>query len=103
MTGTSRLIAILLALNVALIAAGALFIGEPPPRAGTGLRVALVFNIGGKNDRSFNEAAYRGLERAKSAAFEYARNAQAALEALPESSYKETLAALAYYVIDRNR
>ena len=45
----------------------------------------------------------RGLERAKSAAFEYARNAQAALEALPESSYKETLAALAYYVIDRNR
>ncbi len=65
MTGTSRMIAVLLAINVALIAAGAIFIGEPPPRAGTGLRVALVFDIGGKNDRSFNEAAYRGLERAR--------------------------------------
>lgn len=45
----------------------------------------------------------RALERARSVAEEYAREAQAALDALPESSYKETLSALAYYVIDRNR
>jgi octaprenyl-diphosphate synthase len=45
----------------------------------------------------------RALERARVKAEEYARESQAALEALSESSYKETLAALAYYVIDRNR
>jgi octaprenyl-diphosphate synthase len=45
----------------------------------------------------------RALERARAVAEEYAREAQAALDALPGSSYKETLAALAYYVIDRNR
>jgi octaprenyl-diphosphate synthase len=45
----------------------------------------------------------RALERARSVAEEYAREAQTALDALTESSYKETLAALAYYVIDRKR
>jgi len=45
----------------------------------------------------------RALERARSVAEEYAREAQTALDALSASSYKETLAALAYYVIDRNR
>jgi octaprenyl-diphosphate synthase len=45
----------------------------------------------------------RALERARVVAEEYAREAQTALDVLPESSYKETLAALAYYVIDRNR
>jgi octaprenyl-diphosphate synthase len=45
----------------------------------------------------------RALERARSVAEEYAREAQRALDALSASSYKETLAALAYYVIDRNR
>jgi octaprenyl-diphosphate synthase len=45
----------------------------------------------------------RALERARHVAEGFARKAQAALEALPESSYKDTLAALAYYVIDRNR
>ena len=45
----------------------------------------------------------RALERARSVAEEYAREAHAALDVLPESSYKDTLAALAYYVIDRNR
>ncbi|NVB83093.1 MAG: BMP family ABC transporter substrate-binding protein [Kofleriaceae bacterium] len=33
--------------------------------AGKGVRVGLVFDIGGKNDKSFNEAAWRGLERAR--------------------------------------
>jgi octaprenyl-diphosphate synthase len=45
----------------------------------------------------------RALERSRIVAEEYARDAQTALEALPDSSYKDTLSALAYYVIDRNR
>ena len=45
----------------------------------------------------------RALERARAVAEDYAREAQTALDVLPESSYKDTLAALAYYVIDRNR
>jgi basic membrane protein A len=36
-----------------------------PKPAGVGIRVGLVFDVGGKNDKSFNEAAYRGLERAR--------------------------------------
>ena len=61
----ARLIAVLVALNVALIAAGALIAPEAKRGAGAGLRVGLVFDIGGKNDKSFNEAAWRGLERAR--------------------------------------
>jgi basic membrane protein A len=29
------------------------------------LRVGLVFDVGGRGDKSFNDSAYRGLERAK--------------------------------------
>ncbi len=61
----ARLIAILLAINVALVAIGMALIAGPTAAAGTGKRIGLVFDIGGKNDKSFNEAAYRGLERAK--------------------------------------
>jgi basic membrane protein A len=32
--------------------------------AGSGIRVGLVFDLGGKNDKSFNTAAWIGLERA---------------------------------------
>jgi basic membrane protein A len=60
-----QLIGLLVAANVALIAAGWLFAPAAVKRAGTGLKVGLVFDVGGKNDRSFNESAYRGLERAK--------------------------------------
>lgn len=55
----------LIALNVALIAIGIVVIGHPAKGKGTGKRVGIVFDIGGKNDKSFNEAAYRGLERAR--------------------------------------
>src|SRR5258705_8068697 len=34
---------------------------QPPPS----LTVGLVFDVGGRGDKSFNDAAYRGLERAK--------------------------------------
>ena len=56
--------AILLALNLALIAvrAGAAVrpaTGVHPVRAG------IVFDVGGRGDKSFNDAAYKGLERAQ--------------------------------------
>lgn len=60
-----RLLVVLLVVNAALIAIGAIVIGTPAKQAGTGIKVGLVFDVGGKNDKSFNEAAYRGLERAK--------------------------------------
>jgi basic membrane protein A len=59
------LLAGLALLNAALIAVGAVAFGHEEHRAGAGVRVGLVFDIGGKNDRSFNESAWRGLERAK--------------------------------------
>lgn len=61
-----RLLAGLALLNAALIAVGALAFGREEHRAGAGVRVGLVFDIGGKNDRSFNESAWRGLEKARS-------------------------------------
>jgi basic membrane protein A len=60
-----RLIAVLIAVNVALVAVGVAFVRGPAHTAGKGVRVGLVFDIGGKNDKSFNEAAWRGLERAR--------------------------------------
>jgi len=60
-----RLIAVLVAINAALLLGGALFVPPPAKRAGSGLHVGLVFDVGGKNDKSFNEAAWRGLQRAE--------------------------------------
>jgi len=37
----------------------------PPPPATAQLRVGLVFDIGGRGDKSFNDSAWRGLERAR--------------------------------------
>ena len=34
-------------------------------RAGCNIRVGIVFDIGGKNDRSFNAAAWEGVKRAE--------------------------------------
>jgi len=62
---TRRLIGLLVAINVALFAIGFLAIGAPPKKPGSNLKIGLVFDVGGKNDKSFNEAAYRGLERAR--------------------------------------
>lgn len=61
----ARLIALLVVINVVLVVAGMAFVRAPDHKPGAGIRVGLVFDIGGKNDKSFNEAAYRGLERAK--------------------------------------
>ena len=60
-----RLIAILVGINVLLVGVGWVLVKPPAKPVGTGLRVGLVFDIGGKNDKSFNEAAWRGLKRAE--------------------------------------
>ena len=36
-----------------------------PPAASTGKRIGLVFDVGGRGDKSFNDAAYEGLVRAE--------------------------------------
>jgi basic membrane protein A len=46
------------------VVAGAVFVQGDAHKQGTGLRVGLVFDVGGKNDKSFNESAWRGLQRA---------------------------------------
>jgi len=38
---------------------------DEPRGAGAPLRIGLVFDIGGRGDKSFNDSAYRGLERAR--------------------------------------
>lgn len=60
-----RAIASLVAINAALMIAGALLVPAAGAKAGTGIHVGLVFDVGGKNDKSFNEAAWRGLQRAR--------------------------------------
>jgi len=62
-----RIVAALVVVNLALlVVGGALATERPGPVAGTvTARVGLVFDVGGKNDRSFNDAAWRGLERAR--------------------------------------
>jgi basic membrane protein A and related proteins len=62
---TRRLVLVLLLVNAGLVGVGALLAPAAGPPAGAKLRVGLVFDIGGKNDKSFNEAAYRGIERAR--------------------------------------
>jgi basic membrane protein A len=61
----TRLITILAAINVVLIVVGAVVFGGGRERTGAGLRIGLVFDVGGKNDASFNESAWRGLLRAR--------------------------------------
>lgn len=61
----------LLALNVALVAVGHLLVPERSqvPSTSEGvrpLRIGLVFDVGGLGDKSFNDAAYRGLTQAES-------------------------------------
>jgi basic membrane protein A len=60
-----RLIGILLAINALLFVIGAVVVRDAGKKQGAGRRVGLVFDVGGKNDKSFNEAAWRGLQRAR--------------------------------------
>jgi basic membrane protein A len=46
----------------------------PSERSDASLKVGLVFDVGGRGDKSFNDSAYRGLERARDelgVSFEY--------------------------------
>ena len=60
-----RAIIWLVAINTALLIAGFVAMPEVAKPAGTGIRVGLVFDVGGKNDKSFNESAWCGLERVR--------------------------------------
>ncbi len=60
-----RLLAALVVTNVVLIAVGHAL---APPRsraAASDVTIGLVFDVGGRDDKSFNDAAWTGLERAR--------------------------------------
>jgi basic membrane protein A and related proteins len=54
--------AALVLLNLALLLPGWSRVRQAP--AAGGLKVGLVFDVGGRGDKSFNDSAYNGLERA---------------------------------------
>jgi basic membrane protein A and related proteins len=56
---------VLLIFNAALFALGALMFPPKAPGPAAKFHIGLVFDVGGKNDKSFNEAAWRGLLRAR--------------------------------------
>lgn len=65
-----RLLGALVAINVALVVVGHALAPARPGRlrGATGElrpRIGLVFDVGGRDDKSFNDAAWRGLERAR--------------------------------------
>lgn len=60
-----QLVGLLVAINVALIGIGKLLVDPAAHAPGNGITIGLVFDVGGKNDGSFNEAAWRGLQRAQ--------------------------------------
>jgi basic membrane protein A len=59
----STLILALAAANAVLLGVGALTAKERPTRR-YDIKVGLVFDVGGRGDKSFNDAAWAGLERA---------------------------------------
>ncbi len=59
----ARVIGGLVALNVVLLLAGLGLGGDAV--VGSGVRIGLVFDVGGLGDKSFNDAAHAGLMRAK--------------------------------------
>ncbi len=63
--GSARLLGGLVAANVALVAVGHALAPERVEVERARVTVGLVFDVGGKDDRSFNDAAWRGLEWAK--------------------------------------
>jgi len=63
---SARLIGGLIALNVALVAVGHAIApaAKPAPRHDA-ITIGLVFDVGGRDDKSFNDAAWRGLQWAR--------------------------------------
>jgi basic membrane protein A len=60
-----RLILSLVVANAALLAVGVAVVPAPGPGAGAGIKIGMVLDVGGKDDKSFNEGAWHGLERAR--------------------------------------
>jgi basic membrane protein A len=60
----STLILALAAANAVLLGVGALTAKEGPARR-SDIKIGLVFDIGGRGDKSFNDSAWAGLERAR--------------------------------------
>jgi basic membrane protein A len=54
----------LVAINAALLAIGAEIADDDTTGSNASVRIGLVFDIGGKNDESFNTSAWRGLVKA---------------------------------------
>lgn len=91
----------------AVAAAGALVLAACDNGAGTGsgdgdgaagdasqVRVGLAYDVGGKGDRSFNDSAYRGLERAAEELGVEVRDFEPA-DGEPDSAKQERLATMA--------
>ncbi|MDB4886858.1 MAG: basic rane lipoprotein, partial [Gemmatimonadetes bacterium] len=58
------LVAVLLAVHVALLFVHPSGAAQPP--TGDAIDVGVVFDLGGRGDKSFNDGAYAGAERASS-------------------------------------
>ena len=56
--------ALLVALDLALLFVRAGAAAAPPRGAGKRVRAGVVFDVGGRGDKSFNDSAWRGLDRA---------------------------------------
>ncbi len=60
-----RLLAAIALLDVALVVAGELAFPAPAPGPRADVVVGLVFDVGGRGDKSFNDSAWRGLREAR--------------------------------------
>jgi basic membrane protein A len=66
MTSRRSVAVVVAAAGLALLAAACARKAEPPPSARAGAPIiGLVFDVGGRGDKSFNDQAYAGLERAR--------------------------------------
>jgi basic membrane protein A len=64
MSSRTTLILALALLNAVLLGVGHV-VGRQGPARHAGVKVGLVFDVGGRGDKSFNDAAWKGLERAR--------------------------------------
>ena len=67
----NRKLTITLSLILSLTLVAGLFITGLAQEEGKTYRIGLVFDVGGKGDKSFNDSAYRGLEWAKNGSNEF--------------------------------
>ncbi|MFW6111727.1 MAG: BMP family lipoprotein [Candidatus Bipolaricaulota bacterium] len=68
---SNRFLTISLVFVLSLILSVGLFVNGFAQEDGKTYRIGLVFDVGGKGDKSFNDSAYRGLEWAKNGSDEF--------------------------------